>query len=335
MARPALGDQERATLARHRGSEGTGVHQAHPFGQRIDTEDGPGQVQEGEGGVQGHLHPVVGAQEVDRALGHQRGAGHRVDDGLRGRQACRRHQSLDDPGVDLVERRRSLVQVIEGGHTREASGRRVAGRPEKGPACSRRRLQLCSRVDPQELGARRPEAHHGHVGATLWHAQPVVGVDAAPVPLFPVPDVAAPVLPAAVLPVAAPVLPVPVVPVLVLPAPVVPVPVLPVPVVPEPVDDEPRPAPDEADAGAVTGSTGRLADALSTSDGGGVNGVSTDPLTGTQTPYCGFTLTDDRRSSASSTFWVTVEPACWTTLATAAFALLYGVGVREVICSNT
>ena len=57
-------------------------------------------------------------------------------------------------------------------------------------------------------------------------------------------------------------------------------------------------------------------------------------FTGTHTPYCGFTLTEERRSSAVSAFCVAAAPACCTALATAAFALLYGVGVREVICNR-
>ena len=62
--------------------------------------------------------------------------------------------------------------------------------------------------------------------------------------------------------------------------------------------------------------------ALSTSVGSGVRGVSTDALAGTHTPYCGFRLTEDLRSSAVSAFWVAAEPATWTASATAAFALL-------------
>jgi hypothetical protein len=78
-----------------------------------------------------------------------------------------------------------------------------------------------------------------------------------------------------------------------------------------------------------------LAVTFSTSVGSGVKGASTDALTGTHTPYCGFTLTEERRSTTVSAFCVAVEPAAWTASATAAFALLYGVGVRDVICSNT
>ena len=71
MARPALRDQERAALACGDVPEGGGVDQAHPLGQGVDAERGPGQVQEGEGGQHRHLDPVVGAQQLDAALGHQ------------------------------------------------------------------------------------------------------------------------------------------------------------------------------------------------------------------------------------------------------------------------
>jgi hypothetical protein len=55
-----------------------------------------------------------------------------------------------------------------------------------------------------------------------------------------------------------------------------------------------------------------LAVAFRTSAGSGANGVSTEALTGTHTPYCGFTLTEERRSTTVSAFWVAVEPAAWT-----------------------
>ena len=54
-------------------------------------------------------------------------------------------------------------------------------------------------------------------------------------------------------------------------------------------------AEDETEAGAVRPT---FAVALSTSDGSGVSGVSTEAEGGTHTPYCGFTLTEDLRSSA-------------------------------------
>ena len=82
VARPALGHQEGATLAPDHGAGGTGVDEPHPFGQGVDTQRDPGQVQEGEGGTGGHLNPAVSPQQVDAALGHQRRSGHCIDDGF-------------------------------------------------------------------------------------------------------------------------------------------------------------------------------------------------------------------------------------------------------------
>jgi hypothetical protein len=100
----------------------------------------------------------------------------------------------------------------------------------------------------------------------------------------------------------------------------VPAPELPAPEDPSP--DVPAPDADEPDADDTAGAAGTLADALRTSVGSGVNGVSTEAFTGTHTPYCGFTLTEDRRSTAASAFWVAVAPACWTAFSTAVLALL-------------
>ena len=77
-----------------------------------------------------------------------------------------------------------------------------------------------------------------------------------------------------------------------LPAPEVRAPDVPAPDVPAP--DAPAPP---AAAGAAAGT---LADGLRMSDGFGVNGGRTEAFTGTHTPYCGFTLTEERRSSAAS-----------------------------------
>jgi hypothetical protein len=134
----------------------------------------------------------------------------------------------------------------------------------------------------------------------------------------------------------APELPVPVLAVAELPAPEFPVPVPDVPTPEFPVPDVPEPevpAPGTVDTAGTA--AGTLADGLRTSDGSGVNGVSTEAFTGTHTPYWGFTLTEERRSREASRFCVAVAPACWTAFSTAVFALLKGVGVREVISSNT
>ena len=203
VPRPALGHEERATLALRHGAGDAGVDEAHPCGQGIDPQRHPGQVQEGEGRAGGHFHPAVGPQQVDGALGDQRRPGHGVDDRVGRRLDRRRHQRLDDPAVDLVERRGRLVEVVEGRHTLEAGGRRVACRPEIGAPQGRRPRQLVSDVIPHEVGAGGPEAHHHDVGAAPRHAQPLDGVDetepededAAPAPELPAPEVPTPELP--------------------------------------------------------------------------------------------------------------------------------------------
>ena len=200
--------------------------------------------------------------------------------------------------------------MVEGRHIHEAGGRRVPGRPKVGAAESRRLHQFSSGLIPQEVGAGGPEAHHRHVGAAPRHAQPLDGVvetepeddEAAPAPEFPVPELAAPELP---------------------------VPELPAPELPAPE----VPAPGAADTAGTA--AGTLADALRTSDGFGESGVRTEAFTGTHTPYCGFTLTEEWCSREARCFWVVVAPACWTAFSTAVFALLYAVGVREVISSKT
>ena len=128
-------------------------------------------------GSGGHLHPAVGPQQVDGALGHQGRPGHGVDDRFGRRLERGRHQRLHDPGVDLVERRRRLVEVVEGRHALEErpppGGAPCGGRPvPRSPPAS-----VVGGVVPHEVGAGRPEAHHRDVGAAPRHAQPLDGVD--------------------------------------------------------------------------------------------------------------------------------------------------------------
>ena len=188
------------------------------------------------------------------------------------------------PGVDLVERRRRLVEVVEGGHALETGRRRVAGRPEVDPP-ERRASAGRPRRRPGGRGrpARGPPPSRGG-GAAACSAAGRDGRDRARGEDAPARD----------------------------------------------VRDVPRGGRGAAEPPRRRRG-GTLAVALSTSVGSGVSGVSTDALTGTHTPYCGFRLTEDLRSSAVIAFWVAAEPACWTASATAACALLYGVGVREVI----
>ncbi len=160
----------------HRGPrEGSGIEQAHPVGERVDAQCGPGQVEEGQRRQDGHLDPGVGPQEVDGALGHEGRSGYRVDDRLGGRVDGRIDERLHDRGVHLLEGRRGLVQVVEGAGPVQARRRRVTRRAQVGaplPQVLRDRLR-------EKFGARGPEAHHRDVGAHPRHAQPLDGLAAA------------------------------------------------------------------------------------------------------------------------------------------------------------
>ena len=66
VARPALGHQERAALARRqREPKAPASTRRTPSASGSMPSADPGQVQEGEGGPGGHLDPAVGPQQVD------------------------------------------------------------------------------------------------------------------------------------------------------------------------------------------------------------------------------------------------------------------------------
>ena len=154
--------------ASHRSERG-GVDETDPLGQRVDAECRPGQVQEGERRDDRDLDPVVGAQQLDGALGHERRSGHGVDDRLRRRVDRGRDQRLDDAGVHLVEGRGRLVEVVEGGQPRRSrrppGGGPSAGRPVPAPppaasaaASPRRSLPAGPRPTTVTWGRRRGTA---------------------------------------------------------------------------------------------------------------------------------------------------------------------------------
>ncbi len=168
VPRPALGHQERTALVRRHGLERAGVDQPHPLGERVDAERRPGQVQEGECRQDGHLDPAVGTQQVDAPLGHQRRSGHGIDDRFGRRVGRRSHEDLDDPGVDLVERRRGLVEMVEGRHAFERFGGRMPHRAQVRPSW---RSGQVGGVVPEQVGAGRSEAHHRRRGGgATWSA---------------------------------------------------------------------------------------------------------------------------------------------------------------------
>ena len=49
-----------------------GIHQPDPRAERVDTESLPGQVEKRQAGNDGEIHPLVAAQQLDGAFGHQR-----------------------------------------------------------------------------------------------------------------------------------------------------------------------------------------------------------------------------------------------------------------------
>ena len=132
LARPALGDQERAALAHGRRSEHTGIDETDSFGQRVDAECRPGQVQEGERGDNRDPDAAVAAQQLHAPFGHERRPGDGIDDRLRRRVPCRRYQCLDDPGVHLLEGRGGLVEVIEGASSLDAGRGGMPDSPQIG-----------------------------------------------------------------------------------------------------------------------------------------------------------------------------------------------------------
>ena len=90
VGRPALGDEQRAALAGRLSLELGPVDQPDAGRDRVDAEPRPGEVEEGEGRDDRDVHPRVGPQQLDGALGDQWRAGHAVDDGfaLSGRAAA-------------------------------------------------------------------------------------------------------------------------------------------------------------------------------------------------------------------------------------------------------
>ena len=141
VARPALGHQEGAALAPDHGPEVAGIDEAHPFGQRVDAQCRPGQVQgrRGPGRTVTSTRPSARSRSTVRSATERR-PGHGVDDGVGRRLDCRRHQGLDDPGVDLVECRGRLVEVDR----RRARPR--SGRPPDGGPSGDRRAPVAARV---------------------------------------------------------------------------------------------------------------------------------------------------------------------------------------------
>ncbi len=121
----ALRHQEGARLAGGLDREAVAVDQPDPGADGVDAQAGPGQVEKGQRRDEVDLDAAVGAQQLDRTLGDQRGTGHGIEhfavsDG-------RRHQLLHHGGVDLVQGLASLVQIVERRGRLDQAGAGVAG----------------------------------------------------------------------------------------------------------------------------------------------------------------------------------------------------------------
>ena len=68
----ALGDQERPALPRCFDGESVSVNDAHAALDRVDAETDPGEVEERKCREHLEFDPVIGEQQFDGVLGHQR-----------------------------------------------------------------------------------------------------------------------------------------------------------------------------------------------------------------------------------------------------------------------
>ena len=111
-----------------------------PSLDRVDAEAHPRQVEERQRRHQLDRHPSSATQQLDRVLGHDRRAGHGVQHlaVLGGR----RHQRLDDAGVDVVDARRPRRRGRRSSSPRPrrgADGWRRGAQEAVGDAVDRRR----------------------------------------------------------------------------------------------------------------------------------------------------------------------------------------------------
>ena len=102
---------ERASFAGGVDGEALAVDEPHARGERVDAESRPHEVEERQRGHDLDLDASVGAQQLDRPLGDERRARHRVEHLTRAVAAV--DELVDDARVDRVERRLLLVDVVE------------------------------------------------------------------------------------------------------------------------------------------------------------------------------------------------------------------------------
>ena len=124
----------------------------------------PRQVEERQRRQDPHIDPVVGAEQLDRALGDQRGPGHGVQHvAVLGRGL---DQRIDDAGVDLLDSGGRLVRASnEAAPGSTSRGRRVPGGATKrtaggvdGAPRAARSAAGAARAEPDHDGGASPSA---------------------------------------------------------------------------------------------------------------------------------------------------------------------------------
>ena len=138
-----LGDEQRPTLPRRLNSEAVGIDDANTICQGIYAEAGPCQVCEREGRQDDGVNPVVGDEHLNGPLGDHRRARDRIQNGpgLVGRS----DHLVDDSPVDLVERCRFFVVVVEGGDVSHEGDGWMPGCPGEANSAGCDRLQRAGR----------------------------------------------------------------------------------------------------------------------------------------------------------------------------------------------
>ena len=125
VAGVALGHEQRPSLAGRLDPEAPAVHHADPGGHGVDPETRPHQFEERQAGHDLDGDAVVGEEQLDSSLRHQRRAGDGVEDlAVAGR---RLGQGVDDLGVDLLERPGPVVHTVEAAGVGNGDGRRMTG----------------------------------------------------------------------------------------------------------------------------------------------------------------------------------------------------------------
>ena len=158
MARPALGHEERAIIAAGRLGESPASTRRTPAARGSMPSAAQARSRKDRAGHDGDVDPVVGAQQIDGALGDQRRARAPRRRPARAPASTAADQRLDDRR--RRPRRRSRL-------TRRARRRRGTASKRRAAGCRDvRRQTRCGAVIsravrlPEQIGPGGPEAHH-------------------------------------------------------------------------------------------------------------------------------------------------------------------------------